>query len=88
MARSDDQGAAETGAGHGIPPGRATSDERRAVKLKAANERWKESKDDVALVAEVSFLSDQFGKQKVNDTRIKRLCREDLEMICFEYISG
>ena len=58
------------------------------MKLKAANESWKESKDDVALVAEVSLLSEQFGKQKVGDTTIKRLCREDLEMICFEYISG
>jgi len=36
----------------------------------------------------VLTLSQQFGKQQGLDVRIKRLCREDLELICFEYVSG
>ena len=58
------------------------------TKLKAANEAWKESKDDAKLVAEVTSLSEQFGKQKQGDGTVKRLSREDLELICFEYVSG
>ena len=67
----------------GQPMGRALH-----AKLKAANENWKASKDDAMLVEEVASLSEQFGKQKSSDSTVKRLCREDLELICFEYISG
>jgi hypothetical protein len=41
-----------------------------------------------ALVEEVALFAEQFGKQRPPDDAIKRLCREDLELICFEYVSG
>jgi hypothetical protein len=58
------------------------------VKLKAAQEAWKTSGHDTTLVAEVVVLAEQFGKQRATDRIIKRLCREDLELICFEHVSG
>lgn len=67
----------------GQPMGRALH-----VRLKAAQETWKTSKDDAALVGEVLSLADQFGKQKQSDPTIMRLSPELLELICFEYVSG
>jgi hypothetical protein len=67
----------------GQPMGRALH-----AKLKMANESWKESKDDSALVEEVVTLSEQFGKQRAEVAPLKRLSREDLELICFEYVTG
>jgi hypothetical protein len=67
----------------GQPMGRALH-----VKLRAAQETWKESGDDTMLVEEMANLSEQFGKQRSDDSTVKRLCREDLELICFEYVSG
>jgi hypothetical protein len=58
------------------------------AKLKTAYETWRESRDDGALVDEVVTLSEQFGKQRPDDAPLKRLSREDLELICFEYVSG
>jgi hypothetical protein len=58
------------------------------TKLKTTNETWKASKDDATLVEQVASLSEQFGKQKPEDGAVKRLGREDLELICFEYVSG
>jgi hypothetical protein len=67
----------------GQPMGRALH-----ARLKSANDAWKESKEDAALVEEVARLAEQFGKQKADDRTVKRLCREDLELVCFEYVSG
>jgi superfamily II DNA or RNA helicase len=67
----------------GQPMGRALH-----AKLKATQESWKESGDDAALVDEVVILAEQFGKQQAGNGTVKRLCREDLELICFEYVSG
>jgi hypothetical protein len=67
----------------GQPMGRAWH-----VKLRAAQERWNESADDAALVEEVVLLAGQFGKQRAAEGTGKCLSREDLEMICFEYVSA
>ena len=67
----------------GQPMGRALHS-----KLKAAQESWKDSGDDPALVEEVIVLAEQFGKQQVQNGPMKRLCRQDLELICFDYVSG
>jgi hypothetical protein len=56
--------------------------------LKAANEAWKASKDDLMLVETVAHLSQHFGKQRPKDASVKRLSRDDLELICFEYVSA
>jgi hypothetical protein len=58
------------------------------TKLKTANETWKSDKDDGVLVDTVAELADQFGKEKPTASSQKRLRREDLELICFEYVSG
>jgi SNF2 family DNA or RNA helicase len=67
----------------GQPMGRALH-----VKLKAAHESWKESAQDTTLIEEVVVLAEQFGKQKPDDSTVKRLSRDDLELICFDYVSG
>ncbi len=67
----------------GQPMGRALH-----AKLKMAHESWKVARDDAALVDGVVKLSEQFGKQRADDAPLKRLSREDLELICFEYVSG
>jgi superfamily II DNA or RNA helicase len=67
----------------GQPMGRALH-----AKLKTAHENWKESSDDSALVDEVVILLEQFGKQRADDAPVKRLSREDLALICFEYLSS
>ena len=33
-------------------------------------------------------LAEQFGKQRADDMPLKRLSREDLDLICFEYVTG
>jgi superfamily II DNA or RNA helicase len=67
----------------GQPMGRALH-----AKLKIAQEVWKASADDARLVQEVLLLSEQFGKQKPMPTAVKQLMRDDLELICFDYVSG
>jgi hypothetical protein len=67
----------------GQPMGRALH-----AKLRVAYENWKSCRDDGALIEEVVTLSEQFGKQRTNDAPQKRLSREDLELICFEYVAG
>jgi hypothetical protein len=58
------------------------------VRLKAAQDTWKASEDDAALVEEVVLLAEHFGKQKAADGTVKRLSREELELICFEYVTA
>ena len=67
----------------GQPMGRALH-----AKLKSAYDSWKQTSDDVAMVVEVHRLSEQFGKERPAVSGTKRLNREDLELICFEYVSG
>ena len=67
----------------GQPMGRALH-----VKLRDAYEAWAESKDDPGLLSAVATLAEQFGKERPAASGVKRLGREDLELICFEYVSG
>jgi hypothetical protein len=67
----------------GQPMGRALH-----ARLKTVHESWKASREDATLVEEVTLLAEQLGKQKEPDGAIKRLGLEDLERICFEYVSG
>jgi SNF2 family DNA or RNA helicase len=67
----------------GQPMGRALH-----ARLRAAYESWKESDSDTTLVDEILALAEQFGKQRTADGNSERLSREDLELICFEYVSG
>jgi superfamily II DNA or RNA helicase len=67
----------------GQPMGRALH-----TKLKAAYDGWKASGEDATLVDAIAGLADQFGKQKPAEGAAKRLRREELELICFEYVTA
>ena len=67
----------------GQPMGRALH-----TKLKAAYDEWNTDKNDTTLVAEVMSLEQQFGKERAKQSSVKLLSREELELICFEYVSG
>jgi hypothetical protein len=69
-------------------PGPKASPWTLHTRLKTAHDDWKASRDDATLVEEVLTLSEQFGKQRSDDAPLKRLRREDLELICFEYVTG
>jgi superfamily II DNA or RNA helicase len=57
------------------------------ARLRSLYEDWATSKDDRALVEAVFTLSEQFGKEKT-ETPSRRLTRDDLELICYEYVSS
>ena len=67
----------------GQPMGRALH-----TKLRAAHDIWRESKDDTTLAKTIAGLANDFGKDRPGSATNPRLQREDLELICFEYISG
>lgn len=67
----------------GQPMGRALH-----TKLKAAYDDWSAEKNDGDLVAAVLSLAEQFGKERTKASSVKQLSREELELICFEYVSG
>jgi hypothetical protein len=58
------------------------------TRLRSASDSWNSTRDDKALLAEVSALAEQFGKERTQTDEAKRLAREDLELICFEYVSS
>jgi len=58
------------------------------VKLKDIYEEWASSHDDTALLSTVGVLADQFAKDRQPTTNVRRLKREDLELICYEYLSA
>ena len=58
------------------------------VKLKEIYEEWASSHDDTALLSTVGVLADQFAKDRQPTTNVRRLKREDLELICYEYLSA
>jgi len=57
-------------------------------RIREARQRWSDSKDDVALVAEVAELAEEFGKARETSALGPPLEKDDLELICFEYVCG
>jgi hypothetical protein len=57
-------------------------------KMKAAFQAWSENRQDQALLADVSSLESDFGKGPPGDTPASVLRREDLKLVCFEYVSS
>lgn len=57
------------------------------AKLREAYGSWQESNDDAALLASVLALAVEFGKDRPSASNVKRLRREDLELVCFDYVS-
>ena len=58
------------------------------TKLRSTYVEWNKTKSDADLVAEVFNLAAQFGKEHTRTAFVKQLAREELELICFEYVSG
>ena len=58
------------------------------VKLRKAYGVWSESRDDERLVTTVLSMAERFSKERPSGTGSGRLRREDLELICFEYVTG
>jgi hypothetical protein len=66
----------------GQPMGRALH-----VRLKEIYDQWVSSRDDSALLSSVGGLADQFAKERQPSMSLNRLKREDLDLICYEYLS-
>lgn len=58
------------------------------AKLREAFDSWSEANDDFELVSTVVSLAEQFGKERPAVSNVKRLGRDNLELICFEYVTG
>jgi hypothetical protein len=65
------------------PAGRALH-----TRLKGVYDAWTHGRADQALIDEVASLAQHFGKDPSRAAGVSRLRREDLELICFEYVSG
>ena len=42
----------------------------------------------ISLLSEIASLAEHFKKDRPTTADVKRLRREDLELICFEYVSA
>jgi SNF2 family DNA or RNA helicase len=58
------------------------------LKLKAIFDSWSSTRDDSGLLAAVALLSQEFSKDKPAGPSQTALRREDLTLICFEYVSS
>lgn len=58
------------------------------VKLRKSHQSWSEHRDDHGLLAAVGILAGEFGKDQPAAERTAAVRREDLELICFEYVLG
>ncbi len=67
----------------GQPMGKAVH-----ARLRILYAEWGANKDDKVLVQAVYTLSEQFGKEKPAQVTTRRLARDDLELICYEYLSN
>lgn len=57
-------------------------------KLRQVNDEWRQSRDDGALIADVAALAEEFSKGRLQSTPSRDVRREDLQLICFEYVTG
>ena len=58
------------------------------LKLREIYEQWVSSHDDTVLLSAVCVLADQFAKDRQPSTSLNRLERNDLDLICHEYLSA
>ena len=58
------------------------------VRLKETYQSWVSTRDDAELLAAIGVLADQFAKDRHPATSVKRFTREDLNLICYEYVSA
>jgi SNF2 family DNA or RNA helicase len=58
------------------------------AKLKRTYEAFSQTRDDDALLAAVGILAEEFGKDRPSEGQTAVMRCEDLELICFEYVTG
>ena len=58
------------------------------VKLRESFAAWTEARDDAGLLAAVAQLAEQFGKERPTAGGAPRLRREDLDLICSEFVTA
>jgi hypothetical protein len=58
------------------------------LKLREIYEQWASSHDDTGLISAVCVLADQFAKDRQPSRNLNRLERNDLDLICYEYLSA
>ena len=58
------------------------------VKLRKVHQVWQDTRDDRGLLAAVGLLAEEFGKEQPASESAGTMGREDLELICFEYVTG
>ena len=67
----------------GQPMGRSLQ-----LKLRQVHQSWSKERDDEALLAAVHVMATEFGKDRPANGHVGKTRREDLELICFEYVTG
>jgi hypothetical protein len=58
------------------------------VKLKTIFDSWSSNRDDGAMLASIAILSEEFSKDRPTSEPQAALRREDLALVCFEYVTG
>ena len=58
------------------------------VRLREVYAEWTSSHDDVGLLSAIGILADQFGKDRQPAGNVKRIARENLILVCYEYLSA
>jgi superfamily II DNA or RNA helicase len=58
------------------------------VKLRGVYQTWRESRDDTVLLASVGVMAEEFSKDQPAAEVIGATRREDLDLVCFEYVTG
>ena len=67
----------------GQPVGKAV-----VKRFTAAYDGWEASRDDAMFLSEIASLEEQFGKERRAGRTADTITREDLELVCFEHVSG
>jgi SNF2 family DNA or RNA helicase len=57
-------------------------------KLRKAHQRWSECRDDAQLLTGIAAMAEEFGKERPRNGTVLQLGRQDLDLICFEYVCG
>ena len=58
------------------------------LKLRDAHQQWQSDRDHNALLTSVASLAVEFSKQRPKHPTTGRLKRDDLTLVCFEYVTG
>jgi hypothetical protein len=57
-------------------------------RLRQVNDQWNQSRDDAALIGDVAILAEEFSKGRPQLAQPRDVRREDLELICCDYVTA